>query len=90
MTVHKKLPDQAFVNQCMCIDSKHFGRAFSKSVKRLVKKWSNEMKTVYKCKHLYALGISNFLSLSGALYNKSKTEVEPSKEFFTSGAVTLK
>lgn len=48
------------------------------------------MKTVYKCKHLYALGISNFLSLSGALYNKSKTEVEPSKEFFTSGAVTLK
>lgn len=48
------------------------------------------MKTIYKCKHLYALGISNFLSLSGALFNKNKTELEPSKEFFTSGAVTLK
>lgn len=90
MTVHKKLLDQAFVNQRMFKDSKHFGRAFSKSVKRLVKKLSNEMKTIYKCKHLYALGISNFLSLSCALFNKNKTELEPSKEFFTSGAVTLK
>lgn len=37
MTVHKKLLDQAFVNQRMFIDSEHFGRAFSKSVKQLVK-----------------------------------------------------